>query len=131
MKSIFAGKPPGSDSKANDVASTSLGSFSNILNLSVVPERKEKTEAEKKKEFDERMASIFGKKPEPVAETKTVEKVETEEEKKKKIEERMKKMLGGFGFTPSIPTGPAPTPVVEEKKSGPPLSEAEKKKKIR
>jgi len=131
MKNIF-GKPPGpADSKATDVASTSLGSFSSILNLSIVPEKKEKSEAEKKKEFDDRMASIFGKKPDPVAETKTVEKVETEEEKKKKIEERMKKMLGGFGFTPSIPTGPA-TPVLEEKKiSGPPLTEAEKKKKIR
>jgi len=92
--------------------------------------KKEKTEAEKKKDFDDRMASVFGKKPGAAPEIKEVEKVETEEEKKKKIEERMKKMLGGFGFTPTIPTGPAPTQVVEEKKSGPPLSEAEKKKKI-
>jgi len=125
---IFTAK---TDTKSNDVATTALGSFSSILNLSAVPEKKEKTEAEKKKEFDERMASIFGKKPgAPVEEKKEVEKVETEEEKKKKIEERMKKMLGGFGFTPTIPTGPAPTVVVEEKKSGPPLSEAEKKKKF-
>jgi len=98
MKNIF-GKPPGpADSKATDVASTSLGSFSSILNLSIVPEKKEKSEAEKKKEFDDRMASIFGKKPDPVAETKTVEKVETEEEKKKKNRRADEKNVGWFRF---------------------------------
>jgi len=77
------------------------------------------------------MASIFGKKPGAgPAETKEVEKVETEEEKKKKIEERMKKMLGGFGFTPSIPTGPAPTVVVEEKKIGKAINRSRKEEKV-
>jgi len=49
MKSLglFGSKP--ADSKTPDVATSALGSFSNILNLSVVPEKKEKTEAEKKK----------------------------------------------------------------------------------
>jgi len=50
------------DNKSTDVASSALGSFSNILNLSVVPEVKQKTDEEKKKEFDARMASVFGKK---------------------------------------------------------------------
>jgi len=37
------------DNKSTDVASSALGSFSNILNLSVVPEVKQKTDEEKKK----------------------------------------------------------------------------------